>query len=106
MKLRFDADTLRLRLSNSEIAQLQESGRVENRVAFAPAETLVYSIEVGPVASLTATFADGCVRVIMPSSVARHWMESAEAGVEEAGPTLRILIEKDFPCLHRAPSKE
>jgi hypothetical protein len=105
MKLRFDAHSLRLRLSQPEIALLQESGRIENHVTFAPAETLVYSIELGPVSELTATYAGGCIRVILPSAVARQWIESEEAGIEGDSSTLKVLIEKDFPCLHRAENE-
>jgi hypothetical protein len=36
MKLRFHANTLRLRLSQSEVARLAETGCVEATVTFAP----------------------------------------------------------------------
>jgi hypothetical protein len=42
MKLRFHENSLRLRLSQSEVARLAETGRVENTVSFAPGQVLVY----------------------------------------------------------------
>jgi hypothetical protein len=32
-----------------------------------------------------------------------QWMESDQTGIEASTGTLRLLIEKDFECLHREP---
>lgn len=101
MKLRLHAGSLRLRLSQSEVAKLGETGKVEDSLAFAPGSELSYALEIG--AATGATFENSRIRVILPQPVAKHWMESDEAGIEASTGTLKLLIEKDFQCLHREP---
>lgn len=104
MKLRFHDNSLRLRLSQSEVARLKHDGRIEDTIAFGPHQALTYSIEAVPVTQVGASFEDGRVRVVAPSSVVHAWIDGDEVGIEGAGPTLRVLIEKDFQCIH--PSSE
>lgn len=106
MKLRFQANTLRLRLSQSEVARLAETGCVEDTVTFAPGQTLSYVIESGPVVAVGATFEGNRIRVALPAAVAKSWIESDHTGVEGESATLRVLIEKDFQCLHRASEED
>jgi hypothetical protein len=101
MKLRFHGNSLRLRLSQSEVAQLADSGCVEDRVEFTPARPLRYRLESGDSASVTADFTGDCIRVTLPRSVASHWIQSDETGIEGSSATLKVFVEKDFQCLHR-----
>jgi Family of unknown function (DUF7009) len=104
MKLRFHSDSLRLRLSQSEVARLSEEGRIEDTVHFAPGQILSYILESGPEPSILATYSANRIRVVLPAAKARRWIESDEPGVEGSAGRLRVLIEKDFQCLH--PSVE
>lgn len=106
MKLRFHNDSLRLRLSQSEVAQLKETGHVENCISFAPGRTLVYSIESAPVPQVTAAFEGNHVSVVLPGAQARNWIDSDEAGIEGRNTTLHILVEKDYQCLHRSSEED
>lgn len=106
MKLRFHENTLRLRLSQSEVAQFKKTGRVENTVAFAPGQALEYTIESGAVPALTASFESGRIRVMVPSAAARQWADSDETGVEGESSALRIAVEKDYQCLHRDSAED
>jgi hypothetical protein len=106
MKLRFHANTLRLRLSQSDIARLAETGRVEERVMFAPGRTLAYVIETGETEDVGASFEDGTIRVTMAPAAARRWMEGREVGIESSSGPLRVLVEKDFQCLHGDAEKD
>ena len=45
MKLRIQGNSLRLRLTQKEVAQLCEWGRVESVVEFSPGQELVYLLE-------------------------------------------------------------
>jgi len=38
--------------------------------------------------------------------VAKNWLETDQTGIEAATSSLRILIEKDFQCLHRASAED
>lgn len=106
MKLRFHNDSLRLRLSQSEVAQLKDTGHVENCVTFAPGRTLTYSIESAPVAQVTAAFEGNRVSVVLPGAKARQWIDGDEAGIEGRNATLQIVVEKDYQCLHRSSEED
>jgi hypothetical protein len=101
MKLRLHAGSLRLRLSQSEVARLAESGKVEESLEFSPGSKLLYKIETGTAASVTATFDNANIRVVVPRRIAKEWIDSDQTGIEASTGTLKVLIEKDFHCLHR-----
>ena len=103
MKLRLHAGSLRLRLSQSEITRLHEVGEVQDAVVFAPGRELGYSIATDSVKEPIATFDDAKIRVVLPEPLAMRWMESDQTGIEALSGGLKLLIEKDFQCLHRAP---
>ncbi len=100
MKLRFHSNSLRLRLSQSDVARLAGGDSVEEAVTFAPGQTLIYSIESGAGDEIAASFENGRIRVTLPSAPARRWIESDEAGIEGLSGSLRVLVEKDFQCIH------
>lgn len=103
MKLRFHDNSLRLRLTQPEVERLKRSGMVEDTVTFAPGQALRYSIQTAPSAHLSADFGDGFIRIRVPSAQAQNWIDSDQTGIQHSGPTLHILIEKDFQCLHQPP---
>ena len=96
MKLRLHAGTLRLRLRQSEVARLAETGRVEDAVTFAAGQTLSWILESGSSASITASFERNEIRVVVPAAMVETWVQSDQTGLEGAG----VLIEKDFQCVH------
>jgi hypothetical protein len=103
MKLRLHNGSLRLRLSQSEIARLRDTGSVEDTIVFESGTELRYAVETDPtIAVMTATYDNASIRVSIPAPAAKQWIESDQPGIEESG-KLGILIEKDFQCLHRPP---
>jgi hypothetical protein len=103
MKLRLHAGSLRLRLSQSEIARLHEVGRVEDAIVFSPGSQLVYILETGAAPAVAAVFNEANIRILLPKPLAEAWIESDQTGIEASTGTLQLLIEKDFQCLHREP---
>jgi hypothetical protein len=103
MKLRIHGGSLRLRLSQSEVVRLGETGRVEESIEFAPGSGLLYALETGASPAVTATYENANIRVVLPKLVAKEWIESDQTGIEASTGTLKVLIEKDFQCLHREP---
>ncbi len=101
MKLRLHAGSLRLRLSRSDVARLGEEGVVEESIEFSSGSKLRYALEASPVPSISAILDQGNIRVIVPHLIAKRWVESDETGIEASTGTLKVLIEKDFQCLHR-----
>src|SRR5258708_37206264 len=106
MKLRFHDDSLRLRLSQPEVAQLGETGRVQTTITFSPSRSLTYALETAPVPDVTATFEGNRVSVVVPATIAREWIDSDQTGIEGSSDSLHIPIEKDFQCLHRPGEKD
>ena len=107
MKLRIHGNSLRLRLSRAEVAQLAETGRVENASECGPRAKLTYSLETASgVAEGRAAFDNGSIRIEAPAGVAREWAATDRvdmAGQQPlaAGLQLSVLIEKDFQCIHK-----
>lgn len=115
MKLRVRTNSLRLRLTRSEVARFGDVGRVEESVEFGgtSAGQLVYVLEsVIDIQAINATYDDKCIVVRVPREQAELWTSSNQVGIEgeqalENGKFLRILIEKDFACLdHRENEDE
>lgn len=104
MKLRLRGSSLRLRLTRGEVARIGAGERVEETVAFG-GSSLVYAVTTASDASrIAASFSGAEIRVVIPSEIARRWASGDEVGIEaeqanDGGPSLRILVEKDFECL-------
>jgi hypothetical protein len=110
MKLRIRANSLRLRLGQSEVRRLVEEGLVEEQAQFGQGSAFVYAVRTGEATSLTATFVGGRIVVTVPRAEVRRWAGGGQVGMEGAQPTgdgesLRILIEKDFECLDAPPGE-
>ncbi len=100
MKLRFHKNSLRFRLSQPEVTELSEQGSLLERFEFPNDGLLSFSLELGE--SEAALFEHNEVRVIAPKEEIASWADSDREGIEfESGP-IRIAIEKDFQCLHKA----
>lgn len=111
MKLRIRGNSIRLRLGRSEVARLGTDGHVEETIAFGPNEgdVLSYALATSAeVVQVAARMTPGAITVLLPVSVAGQWVatdqvtiaaEQPGVGPDGAG-VLRILVEKDFTCLH------
>lgn len=109
MKLRLRADTLRLRLSRTDLALFDEASSLEASTRFPGGARLIYRLErrasdsPSPEA-FTASFEAGVVVVGMPALEAAAWVSSDQVSVRgtvalDDGKILELLIEKDFACL-------
>ena len=107
MKLRIHGDSIRLRLSRSEVASFAESGRVEDTVRFGHGAALRYVLESAKNARSTrARFDVDTIRITVPEEAARQWTATDEVSIEaeqslEGQHQLSIVIEKDFQCIHK-----
>lgn len=103
MKLRIPGNSLRLRLTRPEIAELLAAGFVEDRLQLGPqAESaLVYRLELSDnVTAPRACFEAHCISIQLPVAAGTLWTDSEQVGIysEEAW-GLKLIIEKDFKCL-------
>jgi len=108
VKLRIQGNSLRLRLTQKEVAQLHDGGRVESFIEFSPGCALVYLLEGSLHArSVTANFDGQAIRVTVPTQVMTEWAESGRVSIETTSPTgVQLLIEKDFQCLHKSGEQD
>ena len=106
MKLRIHDNTLRIRVTQSEVARLAAGNPVEQITEFAPTSFLITLVKPSSqVRSTTATFQDNQLSVLLPLDAVTRWAHSDQVGIEASqtigsDKTLSILIEKDFECLH------
>ncbi len=99
-------NTLRLRLTRSEVDQIGEGEAVTEATQFPGGLTLQYSLVPGEIRNAElATSPEGqAIRVEVPAEMATEWATS-QTQVGFSGETpfavgpLEILIEKDFTCI-------
>lgn len=114
MKLRIRGNSVRLRLTKSEVAEIGAGGAVEETVEFGdePAQRFVYALKAADdIENPTAVFDAGRITVFVPKAQAGDWARTNQIGIEaekmiDDSRTLRILIEKDFSCLEPRAGEE
>ena len=102
MKLRVKGNSLRLRLTRSEVTRLYQEGAVRERAEFGPAEILTYEIRADSETDAVRTvFRSGSVQVLASPERLREWAASEEVGIYAQSGPMEVAIEKDFRCLTR-----
>ena len=104
MKIRISGNSIRFRLSQTEVKTFEDSGAVEDQVAFPHGSALCYRIESSDVDGITASLSDSCVKISIPKLQGKEWCASDQVGLQnhiDLGDSkeLRIVVEKDFACL-------
>ena len=108
MKLRIHGNSIRFRITQSEMAALVDGIRLEDTVQFGPAQTeiLSYALEISPQCSeVRALYSQGVIQVVLPVNLARALAGTDQVGIEHVQPVaggvaLKIVLEKDFQCFH------
>ena len=111
MKLRIKGDSIRLRLTRTEVNQFGETGRVEEAVHFPDGRRFIYALARSSGADcLLASFNGHKMTVTIPENRAQEWVDTNRVGFEDTCSLgegiLHLLIEKDFECLHKRPDEE
>ena len=99
MKIRLHKNSVRLRLSQTEVAELKQNNSVEERFDFSSGHFAV-SLQSGT--SNTAQLDNNKIRITADLS---DWIDSDQEGIEFTD-GLEIAIEKDFQCLHRSSPED
>jgi hypothetical protein len=105
MKLRIRDNSIRLRLTRTEVGTITTVGIVSGRVTFAGDSRLIYCLESSPACvDPSAQFANGELSVRLPEATVAQWANSDDVSIEaeqslDGGDHLKILVEKDFSCL-------
>jgi len=108
MKLRIQGNSLRMRLTQGEVARVRDGGHVESFIEFTPGRSLIYLLESSPTAeTMSANFDGRAIRVTIPMEQMTDWVEGDQVGIEARSNTgVELLVEKDFQCLHRSVEQE
>ena len=107
MKLRLKGNSIRLRITRSELAHLQNGGRIRETVLFPsnPPQSLSYVLGIDshhqPV---HVSFASQQIVVSLSQDQLTSWSGEHQVGVYASLPvtestTLEVAVEKDFACL-------
>lgn len=112
MKLRIRGNSLRLRITPSEMARLMDAGRIEETVHFGTDENarLTYALEHSASApGIHVRYSPAEIAVVVSSKEARGWAVSQDVGlyreVHTSHGTLDLAVEKDFACLDKSAAE-
>lgn len=98
MKLRFRADSLRLRLNQVEVNKLADGKPIEERVLFPGGQALVYRLAPGDAAGCDARLAGSTIDVSVPREQLKAWNDHEDIGFYFRAGSLSVAIEKDLEC--------
>ena len=107
MKVRIRGNSLRLRISRSEVVRLLASDCLEETIRFAPEVSAKFTYALRMDLSLTmlsVQYTESRVAILLPADQANEWGVTDQVGIAEsislgALGSLALLIEKDFACL-------
>jgi hypothetical protein len=98
MKIRIKSNSVRYRLTRTDVAQLAESGFIEDKVSFAH-QSLLYALQLTLDEQLSATYINNTITLMMPKIMIDELTNSDTVGFENSENGLHLLVEKDFTCL-------
>ena len=104
MKIRIKGNSIRIRLTKTEVDYFGTSGYLEEKTEFGNSE-LVYALQSkANINEISANFEGNTITVSLPELECKDWVETERIGLENKmdigmGKQLFLLIEKDFVCL-------
>ncbi len=99
MKIRIKGNSVRFRLTQTEVKQLCERGYVTAQTHFADA-TFEYAVRMNAeTTQMQAQFKNGNITLFLPKALGQDWFENDRVGFEHYQNELYLLLEKDFTCL-------
>lgn len=103
MKIRINGNSVRLRLSKSEVEQFGKEGRIESATGFG-GSLFHYVLSKTAGDKMTADFENNTITMYLPENMADNWVNSEKVGYDAnmdigGGEVLYLLLEKDFKCL-------
>jgi hypothetical protein len=98
MKIRIKGNSLRYRLTRSEVDRFAQDGYIEDITEFG-ATRLTYSLQKITGGILSACYENNNITLYMPKWMLDEWYTTERVGFENSVDGLYLLIEKDFMCL-------
>jgi hypothetical protein len=104
MKIRIKGDSVRYRLTRSEVETFSKNGFLSETTQFL-SNTLTYALKAVPgQEELSANLNNNTITLYFPDAEKEIWFQSERVGYKHVqvlpdGTRLTLLIEKDFACL-------
>jgi len=104
MTLRIKGNSLRIRLTKSEVGKLADTGYLEDQTLFAGNKLVYALLSVDSGNELSATFDHNKINMFVPHKLIEDWPNNNVVGFNSNMPvsennTLYLLLEKDFACI-------
>ena len=105
MKIRIKGNSIRYRLSKTDIGNFEKNGFVEEKTEFLNSQFFYYRLEKKlDIANIEASFSNNRICVFVPEKIAKEWTTTDIISFDNKmnignGKELSLLIEKDFVCL-------
>jgi hypothetical protein len=98
MKIRIKGNSLRYRLTRTDVARLAETGYLEENVDF-PRAMLTYALQLTDAEEMASEFKENTIRLFMPKFMLTALAGTDKVGFENSAGKVYLLVEKDFTCL-------
>ncbi len=104
MKLRIKGNSIRLRLTQTEVDQIKERGWVGETTGFGQSTFTCRIQSITDLDIIDVTFQNNHLIVGVPHKIISYWANTEETGISStvnfnSGGSIAVLIEKDFACL-------
>jgi len=104
MKLRIKGNSLRIRLTKTEVSTLAATGYLEEQTLFADNKFVYVLQSVDEGNELSAKMDTNKITMMVPAVLLKDWPENNVVGFDANMPlpdnrSLYLLLEKDFVCL-------
>jgi len=98
MKIRIKNNSIRYRLTRTDVQQLAKAGYLEDEVNFT-GNKFIYALRLTDEPLLTSDFKHNTITVFMPRLMLNELADTDKVGFENTDGDVYLLIEKDFTCL-------
>lgn len=104
MKIRIKGNSLRIRISKTEVDNFCTNGHIEEKTDFGTTSFAYKLLLGGNTDNLDADFREGVVTMYVPAELVKDWNTNATVGFSNNkllpdGEHLFLLLEKDFKCI-------
>lgn len=104
MKLRIKGNSIRIRLTKTEVSTLAFTGYLEEETLFGNNRFLYALQRVDKGNELTAVFEEKKITMFVPAALTKDWPDNNVVGFDANIPvaenkSLYLLLEKDFVCI-------
>lgn len=100
MKLRIRGNSIRLRLTQSEVEKVGNKDSVEEVTVFPNGKSFAFMVATDEnIGNIQADFNNGKIEIFIPQSLAKNWAVTEQVGLYSEHGNIQIAVEKDFKCL-------